>query len=404
MNYKRNPNITYFAKTDFRDQKDVFGIWQTDRAFHTYILGKTGTGKTNLLLTKIVQDIQANRGLCIFDVHGDLLNTTRKHIPHHRKNDLIDINIADSNLTIGYNPLKRVSYEKRSLVASGILDSFEKLWGAAWGMKMEHILRYILLTLLDQPKANLRDIINIIHNAEYRKLCVKNIINPDVKSFWVKEFPKYGKADLMPILNKVGAFLVHPRIKKFLVENPDNLSLRRCMDNKKIVLISLNKGSIGADVAHVLGSLLLTSITSASFSRIDTLESRRVPFHVYLDEFQNYTNKTLVEQLSELRKFKIILTLAHQYIQQLDAEIRNGVFGNVGTIICFRVGAVDAEYMIKELFKEYLPITIGDYVNLPNHHVYMKMMIDGKPTTRPFSAITLYYKEFLCPKFNSIMD
>jgi len=394
MKSKRNPNITYFAITNWRDRKDLFGIKQEDRAFHTYILGKTGAGKSNLLITKILQDIKYNRGACVFDVHGDLIKTVSSNIPHYRKKDIIYLNIPDRNLRLGYNPLKRVSYEKRSLVASAILDSFQKLWGGAWGIKMEHILRYILLTLLDQPKANMRDIVRILQEEAYRKKCIKNVVNPDVKNFWMKEYDKYGKNDVTPILNKVGAFLVHPTIKRLLIDNADSLSFRKIMDEKKILLVNLSKGALGVDVANILGSLLLSTITSASFNRIDTKEHLRVPFHLYLDEFQNYTNKTLTEMLSELRKFKVTLTLAHQYLHQLSDDIRHGVLGNVGTVICFRIGAVDAEYMLLEHYIEFLPLTLGDYVNMENYHVYVKLMIDGKPS-KPFSAITVHYKTIL---------
>ena len=394
MKPKRNPNITYFAITSWRNQKDLFGIKQKDRAFHTYILGKTGAGKSNLLITKILQDIKYNRGACVFDVHGDLIHTVASHIPYYRKKDVIYLNIPDNNLKLGYNPLKRVSYEKRSLVASAVLDSFQKLWGGAWGIKMEHILRYILLTLLDQPKANMRDIIRVLQDDDYRKKCINNVVNPDVINFWIKEFDKYGKNDVAPILNKVGAFLVHPTIKRLLIDNADSLSFRKIMDEKKILLINLSKGALGVDVTNILGSLLLSTLTSAAFNRIDTKEHLRVPFHIYLDEFQNYTNKTLTDMLSELRKFKVTLTLAHQYLHQLSDDIRHGVLGNVGTVICFRVGAVDAEYMLMELFIEHLPLNIGDYVSMENHHIYVKLMIDGKPS-KTFSAITVHYKTIL---------
>jgi len=390
-----NPEITYFAKTNFRNQRKLFGIKQEDRAYHTYVLGKTGTGKTNLLLTQILQDIQSNRGVCVFDVHGDLINTVTKHLPQHRLKDVVYLDIPNPNLSFGYNPLKRVSYEKRSLVASGILETFQKLWSGAWGVRLEHILRYILLTLLDQPKANFSDIPRIIHDASYRNKCVKNIVNNDVKQFWEKEFVKYSKADIVPLLNKIGAFLVHPAIKRILVENRDNVSLRRIMDERKILLVNLSKGIIGSDVAHILGSLLLTSMTSASFSRIDTPEEKRVPFHIFLDEFQNYTTPTLVNLLSEIRKMKVILTMGHQYFHQLEIDIRNAVIGNVGTIICFRLGAIDGAYMQKELYKDRHPIIeVGDYVNLENYHIYLRLMINGKPN-KPFSAVTIPYTDIL---------
>ncbi len=390
-----NSDITYFAKTNFRDQKNLFGIKQSDRAYHTYIVGKTGTGKTNLLKTKILQDIKFNRGLCLFDIHGDLIEEIQHRLPQGKKGDVVFLNVPDPHLSIGYNPLKRVSYEKRSLIASSILETFERLNDTkSWGAKLSHILRFVLLSLLDQPHADFSDILRIIRDKAYRKDCLKNIINEDVKEFWTKEFYQYTKFDLVPIYNKIGGFLAHPAIRRLLVENDDSLSLRKIMDGKKILLVNLSKGAIGSDTANLLGSLLLSSITAASFSRIDTVEEERVPFYIYLDEFQNYVNPSLVNMLSELRKFKVSLILAHQYLNQLDMDIKNAVLGNVGTLISFRLGAGDAQAMMNELFREYQPIfSIGDYVHLPNYHIYLSLMIDGKPS-RPFSATTIRYEEY----------
>jgi len=382
--------ITYFAKTNFRNHKKLFGIKQSDRAFHTYIIGKTGAGKTNLLKTKILQDIQNGRGCCLFDIHGDLIEEIQRCLPPEARGNVEFLNIPDKDLKIGYNPLKRVSYEKRSLITSSILETFERLSSSkSWGAKLSHILRFILLTLLDQKQANFSDILRLMRDKEYRKQCVKNVINDDVKEFWQKEFYQYTKFDLVPIYNKIGGFLAHPAIRRVLIDNKDSLSLRKIMDEKKILLINLSKGAIGSDSAYLLGSLILSSLMSASFSRIDTPENDRLPFHIYLDEFQNYTNPSLVNMLSELRKFRVSLTLAHQYLEQLEPDIRHAVLGNVGTIISFRLGAQDAQHMMKELFQEYQPIfNIGDYVNLPNYHIYLKMMIDGKPS-KPFSAVTI---------------
>jgi len=291
-----NTGITYFAQTNFRNKNQLFGIRQPDRQYHTYVIGKTGAGKTNLLKTKILQDIEQNRGLCLFDIHGDLIKEIQDHLPQRRKDDLVFLDVPNKDLSIGYNPLVRVSYEKRSLVASSILETFERLSSSkSWGAKLSHILRFILLTLLDQKQADFSDILRIMRNKEYRKSCIKNIVNDDVKEFWIKEFHQYSpKFDLVPIYNKIGGFLAHPAIRRILVENTNRISLRKAMDEKKIVLVNLSKGAIGTDTAYLLGSLLLSSLTSASFSRINIPEEERVPFHIYLDEFQNYTNPSLV--------------------------------------------------------------------------------------------------------------
>lgn len=393
MLHFRNENITYFAQTNYRNIRRLFGIKQNDRKYHSYILGKTGAGKTNLLLTQILQDIKYKRGVCVFDIHGDLIHTIQAHHLLQNRNDVVYLDIPNPSLVLSYNPLKRVSPEKRSLVAGAILESFEKLWGGAWGLKLEHILRYTLLTLLDQPKSNLGDILRIIQDEDFRIKCMKNIINPDILKFWQNEFQSYSKNDLLPLFNKVGAFMAHPAIKRLLITNQQDISLRKIMDNKGVLLVNLSKGRLGEDITHILGSLLLTSLSSAAFSRIDLQETQREPFHVFLDEFQNYTTKSLSGMLSELRKFGLSLTFAHQYLNQLNIDIQHGVLGNVGTIICFRLGATDAAYIQKELYQQgRSKFTIGDYVNLPNHYIYLKLMIDGKPS-RPFSAITISYKD-----------
>ena len=385
MNPRYNKEISYFAETNFRRSGNIFGIWQADRLLHTYIIGKTGTGKSNLLSTLILQDIIHGRGLALFDVHGDLLTRILQLVPEHRKQDIIYLDLTNPQSPYRYNPLKRVSVEKRSLVASGILETFQKLWRGAWGVKLEHILRYIILTLLDQPKAFMNDIIRIIHDQRYQKECIKNVLSKEVQSFWEDEFPKYTKNDLIPVLNKIGAFLVHPASRRFLIDNPVDVSLRLSMDSSKIILINLSKGSIGVDVAHLIGSIVLNAFSYAAFSRADTAEEERVPFHIFLDEFHNYTNPSLINMLSELRKYKVSLTLAHQYMSQLDSDIRNAVLGNVGTIISFRLGQQDARYLEHECYPVF---TTDDFTNLENFEIYLKLMIMGKPS-KAFSAKTL---------------
>lgn len=386
-----NPYISYFAKTNFRNYGKRFGIFQKDRILHTYIIGKTGAGKTNLLTTLILQDIIHGRGCAVFDVHGDLLSNILKHIPNNRIKDVIHIDIANPYMNYRYNPMRKVSDEKKSLVIGGLLDAFKKLWKGAWGIKLEHILRYIMLTLLAQPKSNLSDIPRIIHDAQFRELCLSNITNKEIRRFWESEFPKYSKNDLIPILNKVGAFLAHPSIKRFLITNTRDISLRACIDQSKIVLIDISKGKIGIDASHLIGSILITSFANAAFTRIDTQEEERVPFHIFLDEFQNYTSPSISGILSELRKFKISLTLANQYLYQLDADIKNAVLGNVGTLISFRIGQQDAKYLAQEMYPTFKS---SDFTSLENYDIYLKLMIAGKPS-KPFSATTVPYQDIL---------
>lgn len=387
MERKLNKDITYFAKVGWRGDGRLFGIKQADRMMHTYMIGKTGTGKSTCLETMIMQDIHAGRGCCLLDPHGDLVEKVVKAIPEDRKNDLIYFNITDPKLNLRYNPFKRVSVEKRSLVASGILDVFSKLWDSAWGVKLEHILRHAILTLLDQPEANVGDIVEILLNKGFRKNALRYVKSESVMKFWEREFPEYMKYDLLPVMNKIGGLLVHPAIRRVLIENKEEVSLRKAMDEKKIVLVNLSKGHVGADVAHILGALFITSIASASFSRVDTEEEKRISFMVYMDEFHNFTTLSLVNMFSELRKFKVGMTLAHQYMNQLDDDIKSAVLGNAGTVISFRIGTEDAMHMAKEMYPEF---DVEDFINLPNYKIYLKLMIDGKPS-RPFSAITFSY-------------
>lgn len=379
-----NPNITYFAKTNFRNLRQAFGIKQEDRLMHVYVIGKTGTGKSTLLKAMLMQDIAANRGVCLMDPHGDLVTEILNAIPTSRKEDVIHFDMPNPKLTLKYNPFKRVSFEKRSLVASGIMDVFKKLWSDAWGVKLEHILRHCILTLLDQPEATLADVPKILRDRSFRTQAIKNIENESVRLFWEKEFPLYKWYDFLPVLNKLGGMLAHPVIKRVLIENTDEVYLRKAMDERKIILVNLAKGHLGEDASHILGALFVTSINAAAFSRVDTEENLREPFMLYMDEFHNFTTLSLVDMFSELRKFKVGLILAHQYFHQLSEDIRKAILGNAGTIISFRVGTDDAQYLAKEMMPVF---SMEDFINLPNYHIYLKLMIDGKPS-KPFSAIT----------------
>jgi hypothetical protein len=204
-----NNDITYFGQVGYRSDRRAFGIKQADRLMHTYMIGKTGTGKSTCLETMILQDIQSGRGCCLLDPHGDLVEKVAKGIPDSRKNDLIYFNFQDPNLNLKYNPFRQVSPGKRSLVASGILEVFSKLWDSAWGVKLEHILRHAILTLLDQPKATVADIVEILLDKDFRRNALLNVKSETVKKFWKREFVEYHKYDLLPVMNKIGGMLVH---------------------------------------------------------------------------------------------------------------------------------------------------------------------------------------------------
>lgn len=382
-----NTDITYFAKTDFHNKGQPFGIWQKDRLMHMYIVGKTGTGKSTMIKTMFIQDVCFGRGACLIDPHGDLVAEIFKLVPKGRKQDVIYFNVPDALLNLRYNPFKRVSVEKRSLVASSILDVFKKLWSDAWGVKLEHILRHVILTLLDLPNATIADIPKILLDKDFRRQAISQVENVSVALFWKREFPHYNHYDLLPVLNKVGGMLAHPVIKKILIENTEEVFLRKALDERKIILVNLSKGHLGEDVAHLIGALLISSINSAAFSRVDIPEGLRVPFMLYIDEFHNFTTKSLIGMFSELRKWAVGLILANQYLYQMDDDIRRAILGNTGTLVSFRVGTEDAQILAREMFPKF---TTEGFINLPNHSILLKLMIDGVPS-KPFSAKTILF-------------
>ena len=387
-----NPNITYFAESNWRNCKTAIGIYQADRLYHTYIIGKTGTGKTTLLRNKIMQDINNNRGMALLDPHGDLVESVYQSIPAHQRDRVVYINATDSNQPYGYNPIRRVAEDKRPLLAAGILSVFEHLFKDAWGSRIEHILRYVILTLLDQPLASFRDIPRILNDKVYRKMCQKYIKSPDVLSFWKKEFYRYRDDALAPILSKTGAFLSYPTVRQIFVEPPkESLSFRKVMDEGKILLVNLSKGIIGEDAARIIGSLLITSLGLAAFSRANIPESERRQFMIYIDEFQNFSGGNSMDTLlSELRKYKVGLVIAHQYMDQLDTEIRNAILGNVGTLISFRLGPRDAGFVEKEFAGDFEAV---DLVKLPNYSVLLKLMVGGR-VSDGFSGVTILGERF----------
>jgi type IV secretory pathway TraG/TraD family ATPase VirD4 len=380
-------DISYFARTNFRNDGQLFGIKQADRMLHFYCFEKSGNGKTTLLKILMMQDVEARRGFAFLDLHGDASTDIIAKIKDRFPNrELIYFDVTDPEIPFGYNPLRRVSPSKRSLVASNILEIFQRNWKSAWGMKMEHILRTILLSLLDQPKTNLSDILKIIYDDTYRNDCLKHIKSEEIRLFWENEFPKYKPNDLLPIMNKIGSLLSHRIVKKILVENNQQISLRKIINNNEILIINLAKGQVGSDVANILGGLLLTSLASACFSRIDIPERERIPYFLYIDEFQILSSSELIsEMLAQIRKFKIGLILANQFLHQLNIEVRNSVLGNVGTIVCFRLGIADANLMAKEFYPVF---STTDFTSLANYSIYLRLMIDGKPSV-PFSADTI---------------
>jgi hypothetical protein len=391
MAIKSNNRINYFARANYRNDRRIFGIKQADRRSHMYLIGKTGTGKTTLLEKMVEQDIASGAGLALLDPHGDLVERLLLKIPENRKNDLIYFNVPDIVNPLGFNPLQNIIPAKRPLAASGLLDAFKKIWAESWGPRLEHILRNALIALLDQPEANLGDILRLLDDPEYRKNAALNVANGQVRHFWLHEYEKYPahfRAEaIAPIQNKVGAFLSNPVLHGILTRTKSDFDLRQIMDQGKILLVNLAKGKIGEDSAALLGAMLVSKIGQTALSRADMPESDRRDCFVFLDEFQNFATLSFAGMLSELRKYRVNLVLSHQYLSQLDLQIRDAILGNAGTIVSFRLGLADAEILEKEFYPEF---EAADLINLPNYSIYLKLMIDGV-VSKPFSAETLAF-------------
>ena len=385
----QNSEVTALAETNFRGQKRRFGIKTDDRRRHLYLIGKTGMGKSTVLENMIIQDIQDGRGVAVVDPHGDLVEKVINFIPSSRINDVIYFDPSDLDFPIAFNVFEKVDKSHQHLIASGLIGIFKKLWADSWGPRLEYVLRNAILALLEYPDSTLLGVMRLLTNKGYRKRVIDKVSDPVVRSFWIDEYSKYPdrfqSEAIAPIQNKVGQFLSSPVIRNIVGQVKSSFSMRDVMDNKKIILMNLAKGRIGEDNSALLGAMLITKIQMAAMSRVDILEPKREDFYLYVDEFQNFATESFANILSEARKYRLNLIIAHQYIEQLDEKVKAAVFGNVGTIMCFRVGATDAEELVKEFEPQF---TEEDLVNISKYDVYMKLMIDGI-ASQPFSASTL---------------
>lgn len=382
--------LVVLGETNFRSQRWRFGIKQDDRRRHMYVVGSTGMGKTEFLKNMAIQDIEAGRGLAYIDPHGDAADYFLDFIPVERVKDVIYLDPGDLNFPIAFNVMEKVDFEYRHLVASGLLGVFKKLFGVeVWSGRMEYILNNTILALLEYPDSTLLAITKMFSNKEYRKKVVDNVKDPIVKSFWNDEFAKYTErfaAEATPaIQNKIGQFTSNNLIRNIIGQTHSTIDIRRIMDEGKILIVNLSRGKIGEDASRLLGALLITKIQLAAMSRVDIPENDRRDFHLYVDEFQHFATESFANILSEARKFHLSLIVAHQYIKQMDEKVADAVFGNVGTIISFRVGADDAEFLEKWFQPDF---AMTDIVNLGKYNIYLKLMIDGV-SSKGFSAQTL---------------
>ncbi len=381
--------ITLFAATTFHNEMRRFGIKLDDRRRHMYLIGKTGMGKSVMLENMIISDLQAGNGVAVVDPHGELADHVINFVPPHRIDDVVYFNPADSNFPIGFNILESVSPEYKPLIANGLVGVFKKIWADSWGPRLEYILMNTILALLEYPGSTLLGVIRMLVDKKYRQKVVDKIQDPVVRSFWINEFANYNEKfrseAISPIQNKVGQFLSSAIIRNIVGQPKSTIDVRKIMDEKKILIINLSKGLIGEENSALLGAMMITKIQLAAMSRADIHEDERKDFYLYVDEFQNFATESFADILSEARKYRLNLIMAHQYIEQLEEEVAAAVFGNVGTLVSFRVGATDAEYLEKEFSPTFL---IADLVNLQKYRVYLKLMIDGM-SSQPFSAMGL---------------
>nr|MBN2278806.1 type IV secretion system DNA-binding domain-containing protein [candidate division Zixibacteria bacterium] len=381
--------ITILGETNYRNQRKRFGIKDHDRQRHVYVVGQTGMGKSTLLLNMLVQDIQRGKGVALIDPHGDLAEQLLDHIPQRRMTDVIYINPADTEYPVGINLLDGDKSAGRHLIASHLVDIFKKIWSDSWGPRLEYILRNTILVLLECNGHTLLSIPRLLIDPEFRAVVLSKVQDPVVRTFWQVEYELYPKVfrteTISPIQNKVGQFLSVPVMRNILGQAQNKVDFRSVMDSRRILIVNLAKGRLGEDNTGLLGSLIVSKLFLTAMSRSDTLQSKRKPYTVYIDEFQSFASDNFAHTLSEMRKFGLHLVLAHQYLAQLPLKLKSAVFGNVGTIMAFRIGAEDGEYLEKEYFPTF---KASDLQSLSAYDTYVKLSIEGK-TTEAFSAQTL---------------
>lgn len=383
-------DVVYFARTDFRGTNRLFGIKRSDRRQHMYVIGKSGTGKTTLIKNMVIQDIVNGEGLCVVDPHGEFVEEVLEKIPENRIDDVIYFNPADTDYHIGFNVLELPDPKYKHLVASGLMSIFTKIWSGVWSARMEYIMNNAILALLDYPGSSLLGITRILVDKEYRQKVIANCQDPVVKAFWISEYEEwkdqFRNEAIAPIQNKVGQFLSSAMIRNIVGQSKSTIDIFDIMNSGKIFLVNVSKGRVGEDNSALLGAMIITKIQLSAMERVRIPESERTDFYLYVDEFQNFATDSFASILSEARKYRLNLILAHQYIGQLvtdsSTRVRDAVFGNVGTMVSYRVGAADAEFLEKEFEPEF---TIQDIVNLPNYTCYLKLLVNGV-ASRPFSA------------------
>lgn len=383
-------DVSIFGETNYRNEHRRFGIKRFDRRRHLYVVGKTGSGKSKLLQLLLIADVQNGKGCCLIDPHGDLAKEILKYIPKERINDVIYVDPSERNFPIPFNPLEPVAdYEQRQHLATFFIAIFKKLFAANWNPRLEHIIRYVTLALLETPDSNILGIQRMLTDTAFRQRVIKQIQDPVVKSFWTTEYAawneRFSSEAITPLLNKVGQFIANPIIRNMVGQRENALKFDKFMNEGKIVIINVSKGKLGEENASLLGSMFITKIQQGALARADIPEDERRDFYFYVDEFQNFATDAFSSILSEARKYHLDLTIAHQYIAQLPEDVKATAFGNVGSLVVFAVGGDDARY----LSSEFAPVfSAEDMIRLNTREMYIKMSVDGK-LTPPFSARTI---------------
>lgn len=371
-----NPALGILGESDYRSVRVPLGAYDEDRLRHMYVVGKTGVGKSKFLVSMMIDDIAYGKGLAVVDPHGDLIEEVMMHIPEHRKNDVVIFDPTDEQFPFAFNPLHVQSNESKQILAKGFIDIFKKFFGANWNPKLEHVLRMLFLGLLDVPQATIFDVVRALTDKDFRYIMIEHVKDDVVRNFWTNEFAgwsqQFNSEAIMPILNKVGQLLSIEMVKNIFASTENKLDLREVMDSKKILLIKLPKGRLQEEIMGFLGAMLVTKIYQTAMGRQGTDKASRTPFFLYIDEFQNFATDTFSEILSEARKYGLGLIVAHQFIQQIPSHLSHALFGNVGSLVSFRISSEDAKYM-REHFDPY--VTAYDLANLSAREAYVKTLV-----------------------------
>ncbi|MEK7588048.1 MAG: type IV secretion system DNA-binding domain-containing protein [Patescibacteria group bacterium] len=381
--------VNFFARTEFKNAVATFGIKKEDRRKHVYVVGKTGTGKSTMIANMAINDMRNGEGLAVIDPHGDLTDILLDFVPSYRINDVVYLDPSDTEHPFHLNPLEVKNPVYRELIASGIVSIFYKLYAHSWGPRLEYILRNTILTLLHVPQATFLQVPELLTNEHYRAKIVEKLPDQVLKNFWLNEFgkmsPQLRSEAVSPILNKVGQFLSSQTIRNIIGSPVSTVDLETMMNEGKIVFVNLSQGKLGEDSSALLGAMIITKLQLAAMNRVYVAEGERKDFYLYVDEFQNFATNSFIKILSEARKYRLDLTLANQYIGQIDEEVQKAIFGNAGSIVSFSVGAFDARLLAREFGLKYKE---EELVGLGNYQVILKLSIDNH-TSGPFSATTL---------------